>query len=163
MDLNYRKATIEDIGLLTRTRIEILLAANGLPDDTDMTEVGRRSEAYYRKALQDGTHTAFLAFDADQFVGAGGISYYQVMPTFHNPSGNKAYIMNMYTRPEYRRQGIARRMLDLLISDAKARGVTFITLEATSMGRPLYENAGFVPMEDEMILPEHLAAGLPAI
>ncbi len=29
-------------------------------------------------------------------IGAGGISYYRVMPTYHNPSGNKAYIMNMY-------------------------------------------------------------------
>ncbi len=39
MDLNYRKATVEDIGLLTKTRIEVLRAANGLSDDTDMTEI----------------------------------------------------------------------------------------------------------------------------
>ena len=62
--------------------------------------------------------------------------------------------MNMYTRPEYRRQGIARRMLDILISDAKSRGIRFITLEATQMGKPLYEKAGFVPLKNEMILPE---------
>jgi len=154
MNLNYRKATIGDVDLLTKIRIEVLRAANGLSDDADMTEVEHQSYEYYQKALRDGTHTAYLAFDGDRFAGAGGISYYQVMPTFHNPSGNKAYIMNMYTRPEYRRQGIARRMLDILINDAKARGISFITLEATMMGRPLYESAGFVPMKDEMILPE---------
>lgn len=154
MDLNYRKATIEDIDLLTKTRIEVLRAANGLSDDTDMTEVEHQSYEYYRKALHDNTHTAYLVFDGDRFAGAGGISYYQVMPTFHNPDGNKAYIMNMYTRPEYRRQGIARRMLDILISDAKSRGIRFITLEATQMGKPLYEKAGFVPLKNEMILPE---------
>ena len=154
MDLNYRKATIGEIDLLVKTRMEVLRAANGLSDDTDMTEVEQQSYDYYRKALHDNTHTAYLVFDGDRFAGAGGISYYQVMPTFHNPSGNKAYIMNMYTRPEYRRQGIARRMLDILIRDAKARGISFITLEATLMGRPLYENAGFVAMKDEMILTE---------
>ena len=154
MDLNYRKATIEDIDLLTKTRIKVLRAANGLSDDTDMTEVEHQSYEYYRKALHDSTHTAYLVFDGDRFAGAGGISYYQVMPTFHNPGGNKAYIMNMYTRPEYRRQGIARRMLDILISDAKSRGIRFITLEATQMGKPLYEKAGFVPLKNEMILPE---------
>ena len=154
MDLNYRKATIEDIDLLTKIRIEVLRAANGLSDDTDMTEVEHQSYEYYRKALHDNTHTAYLVFDGDRFAGAGGISYYQVMPTFHNPGGNKAYIMNMYTRPEYRRQGIARRMLDILISDAKSRGIRFITLEATQMGKPLYEKAGFVPLKNEMILPE---------
>ena len=154
MNLNYRKATLKDIDLLTKSRIEVLRAANGFSDDADMTEVKHQSYEYYRKALHDSTHTAYLVFNSDRFAGAGGISYYQVMPTFRNPSGNKAYIMNIYTRPEYRRQGIARRMLDILIKDAKASCISFITLEATPMGRPLYEKAGFVPLNDEMILPE---------
>ena len=34
----------------------------------------------------------------------------------------KAYIMNMYTAPEYRRQGIAINTLDLLVKDAKEQG-----------------------------------------
>ena len=45
--------------------------------------------------------------------------YGQVLPTYHNPTGKKAYIMNMYTAPEYRRQGIALHTLDLLVKDAK--------------------------------------------
>lgn len=153
MDLTFRKATIDDINLLTKTRIEVLRAANRLPDDTDMDDVEKQSRAYYEKAFRDGTHTAYLVFDRDRWVGAGGISYYQVMPTYHNPSGNKAYIMNMYTHPEYRRRGIASRMLDLLVEDARSKQITFISLEATVMGRPLYEKYGFVPMSDEMILP----------
>ena len=47
--------------------------------------------------------------------------------------------MNMYTAPEYRRQGIAFHTLDLLVKDAKEQGVLQIALEATDMGRPLYE------------------------
>jgi hypothetical protein len=42
--------------------------------------------------------------------------------------------------------------LDLLVKDAKEQGVTQIALEATDMGRPLYERYGFVKMEDEMEL-----------
>ena len=75
------------------------------------------------------------------------------MPTFHNPSGCKAYIMNMYTRPEYRRRGIAYHTLDLLVKEIRRRGITSISLEATDMGRPLYEKYGFLPMEHEMELP----------
>ncbi len=78
------------------------------------------------------------------------MSFYQVMPTYHNPSGKKAYIMNMYTAPEYRRQGIACHTLDLLVEEAKEQGVSQISLEATAAGRPLYEKYGFVKMEDEM-------------
>ena len=61
------------------------------------------------------------------------------MPTYHNPSGKKAYIMNMYTAPEYRRQGIAIHTLDVLVKNAKEQGVLQIVLEATDMGRLLYE------------------------
>ncbi|MGX8706420.1 MAG: GNAT family N-acetyltransferase, partial [bacterium] len=86
-------------------------------------------------------------------VGAGGVSYYRVMPTYHNPTGVKAYIMNMYVRPAYRRRGIATRLLELLVDDAHARGISCITLEATDAGRPLYAKFGFVPMTHEMELP----------
>ena len=152
INLKYRKATAADIELLIRTRIEVLLAANGLPDDTDMGEVEKQSRIYYEHAIPDGTHTAFLAFDGDRFVGAGGISYYQVMPTYHNPTGRKGYVMNMYTRPEYRRMGIAAHMLDLLVHDARERGLVYISLEATAAGRPLYEKYGFSAAASEMEL-----------
>lgn len=44
------------------------------------------------------------------------------------------------------------KLLDLLVKDAKEQGVLQIALEATDMGRPLYERYGFVKMEDEMEL-----------
>ena len=152
MKLVYKKATIQDTDLLTKTRIEVLRAANQLSNETDMTEVFKQSYDYYAEALTDGSHTAYLVFDEDKFVGAGGISYYKVMPTYHNPSGKKAYIMNMYTAPDYRRKGIAYKTLDLLIADSKSKEIHAITLEATDMGRPLYEKYGFTNMKGEMEL-----------
>lgn len=152
MNLTYKRASIKDIDILTKTRTEVLRAANKLSDDTDMSEVEKQSYNYYKKALSDGTHTAYLIFDEGNFAGAGGISFFQVMPTYHNPSGNKAYIMNMYTKPEYRRKGIAYRTLDMLVRDAKNKGITAISLEATDMGRSLYEKYGFVRINNEMEL-----------
>ena len=153
MALNYKKATIADLEILTETRIEVLRAANKLGDDVDMCEVKKQTLEYYKNALKDDSHSAYLVFDADTFVGAGAVSYFQVMPTFHNPTGKKAYIMNMYTKPSYRRQGIAFKILDLLVTEAKVKGITAISLEATQMGKPLYTKYGFVKMNDEMELP----------
>lgn len=148
----YKKATIEDIDELVRTRITVLRAANQLSENVDMSQVEKESYEYYKRALTTGEHIAYLVYDEGEFIGAGGVSFYQVMPTFHNPSGNKAYIMNMYTEPKYRRQGIALYTLDLLVRAAKEKGVTQIALEATEAGRPLYEKYGFVKMEHEMEL-----------
>ena len=150
--IEYKKATIEDLDKLVRTRILVLRAANKLSDDIDMSVVEQESYAYYKKSLKTGEHIAYLVYDNGTFIGSGGVSFYQVMPTYHNPTGMKAYIMNMYTVPEYRRQGIALHTLDLLVGAAKKSGVTYIALEATDMGRPLYEKYGFVNMEDEMKL-----------
>ena len=111
----YKKATIEDINELVRTRIIVLRAANKLSDDVDMSLVEQESYEYYKRTLENGEHIAYLVYDNETFIGAGGVSFYQVMPTYHNPTGKKAYIMNMYTASEYRRQGIAFHTLDLLV------------------------------------------------
>ena len=148
----YKKATIADIDELIRTRIIVLRAANNLSDDVDMSVVEKESYEYYKRALETGEHITYLVYDNETFIGAGGVSFYQVMPIYHNPTGKKAYIMNMYTAPEYRRKGIAIHTLDLLVKDIRKQGVSQITLEATEMGRPLYEKYGFVKMEDEMEL-----------
>ncbi len=152
----YKKATVEDMEELVRTRTIVLRAANKLSDDVDMSEVEKQSREYYKSALETGEHIAYLVYDNGKFIGAGGVSFYRVMPTYHNTSGQKAYIMNMYTAPKYRRKGIAYHTLDLLVKEAKKQGIVQITLEATQMGRPLYEKYGFVKMEDEMILEDLL-------
>ena len=135
----YKKAIIADIDELVKTRIIVLRAANKLSNDVDMSLVEKESYEYYKSALETGEHVAYLVYDNETFIGAGGVSFYQVMPTYHNPTGKKAYIMNMYTASAYRRQGIAFHTLDLLVKDIRKQGVSQITLEATEMGRPLYE------------------------
>lgn len=148
----YKKASPEDIDFLTETRIQVLRAANKLSEEEDMMLVKEQSYKYYKESFITGCHAAYLVFAGEKFAGAGGVSFFKVMPTFHNPTGEKAYIMNMYTNPEYRRKGIAYKMLDLLTGEAAKRGITHISLEATEMGRPLYEKYGFVRMNDEMEL-----------
>ena len=153
MAIEFKRADLNGLEALVSSRIKVLIAANKLPEDTDMSLIEQQSRDYYKQSLADGTHTAYLVYDGDDIIAAGGVSYYRVMPTCDVPTGRKAYIMNMYTDPRYRRQGIAYKTLSLLVEDAKSKGVDFISLEATDMGRPLYEKYGFVGTPHEMILP----------
>jgi GNAT superfamily N-acetyltransferase len=154
MNLRYQKAGLAELPLLVKTRLISLRAANKLPPDADMSAVVSPSEAYYRQAIPAGDHVAYLVYDGEAVVGTGAVSFFQVMPTYSNPSGRKAYIMNLYTHPDYRRCGIAYHTLSLLVEEAKSRGISSISLDATDMGRPLYEKFGFVPMESELTLPK---------
>ena len=65
MEPRFYKATLEDLDLLVQTRVKVLLAANRLPDDADMSTVEQTSRDYYTAALADGSHAAWLVFDGD--------------------------------------------------------------------------------------------------
>lgn len=65
----YKIATMEDIDELVRTRIIVLRAANKLSDDVDMSVVEEESYAYYRRALENREHIAYLVYDNGIFIG----------------------------------------------------------------------------------------------
>ena len=81
----------------TAGSIRVLRAANQLPEDTPLPEVESQTRTYYQKAFAENTHTAYLLWDGETLAGTGAVSYFQVMPTVHNPTGRKAYLMNLYT------------------------------------------------------------------
>ena len=146
--INIIKATSSDLDIVMSSRIEMLKVVNGLSEDTefDIKFIDSTRE-YFRNSDQ----TTVLAVDND-VIGCSTICYINVMPTFDHPSGKRAHIMNVYTRNNYRRQGIAYQMVRFLIEDAKQNGVTDISLDATELGRPLYEQCGFQKTEEGMIL-----------
>jgi len=55
-----------------------------------------------------------------------------------------AWIGMVLVQPEYRGQGIARKLMQHALQYLEGRGVRCTKLDATDMGRPLYEQLGFV-------------------
>ena len=145
----YRIATVEDIDLLMESRLEMLKVVNNLPEDHVFSDlIVEESEEYFR----DGDQTTVLAFVDGRLAGCASISYIRIMPTFSHPTGRRGHLMNVYTRNEYRRQGLARKMVEMLIEDAWNKGATEISLDATKLGRPLYESLGFKDSTECMVL-----------
>lgn len=61
------------------------------------------------------------------------------------PYGTRlAWIGMVLTRPDYRRQGLARLLMEDAIAAAEHGGIHTLKLDATDEGRPLYEDLGFV-------------------
>ncbi|WP_034450047.1 GNAT family N-acetyltransferase [Butyrivibrio sp. AE2032] len=147
--IEYRIATADDIELLMSSRLEMLKVVNNLTDDYVFPDlIVNESRDYFL----NGDQTTVIAIDGAEVIGCASMSYMRIMPTFSHPTGKRAHLMNVYTRNEYRRQGIARKMVLMLIEDAWNRGSTEISLDATTMGRPLYESLGFKTSSECMVL-----------
>lgn len=147
MSIRIQKLGVSDMDTLLRWRMTVLAEVFSIPEDEDTSGLREENRRYYEKRIASGEHTAVLALDGDEGVGCGGICYYQEMPSPDNPTGECAYLMNIYVTPARRHQGIAQEIVKCLISDARARGVTKIYLETSEDGRRLYERLGFRPME----------------
>jgi GNAT superfamily N-acetyltransferase len=76
-------------------------------------------------------------------VATAGLLWFAHPPGPVNPGGTEAYILNVYTRPEARRMGLARALMGRLVEEARAAGVRRIWLRASDEGGPLYEAMGF--------------------
>ena len=127
----------------------MLKVVNSLPEDTVFNEDFINSTKEYFKSPYQ---TTVLSVNDHEVVGCAAICYIKVMPAFDDPSGKRAHIMNVYTGNNHRRQGIAFRMMEMLIHEAKQKGVSEISLDATELGRPLYKNCGFADAEESMVL-----------
>lgn len=147
--MEIRIATKDDIDLMMKSRLEMLKVVNSLPQDYEYDEAFVKESRDY---FENGDQTTVLAIEDGEVIGCASMSYIRIMPTFSHPTGKRAHLMNVYTRGEYRRQGIARQMCAMLIEDAWNRGATEISLDATTMGRPLYESLGFKASKEGMVL-----------
>lgn len=84
-------------------------------------------------------------------IGTCGVCFFQYPPNFANATGRVAYITNVYTRDKYRKQGIATKLLELIMEEIKSRDYKFARLHASSQGKKLYEKIGFADAEGFMV------------
>jgi len=148
--IDYRKATLEEAALLTKIRMDFLREAYGDENKEEMEIIGYNIMKFMCDSLKDESYVSWLAEDNGKIIATNGISFYSLPPNQECPNGEIANINNMFTYPDYRGQGIGSQLFKLAMEEAKKRGCKKITLDATALGRPIYEKFGFKKADDEM-------------
>jgi GNAT superfamily N-acetyltransferase len=148
--IGFRFATINDVETLVMLRVAFLadVVQAGAPDPVWLDAV----RGYLRTALPAGQLIACLAEADGHAVGTGWLVYQQVVPSPASLSGRDGYVMTMYTVPAWRRRGIGRAILQMLLDRARQTDCRRVTLHSVPGARPLYGAAGFNPTETEMRL-----------
>ncbi|MFQ5977749.1 MAG: GNAT family N-acetyltransferase [Candidatus Heimdallarchaeota archaeon] len=139
-----RQATIADLSDLVRLR-RMMFEAMGFDDPAQLHAADLAAADYFAEAIPDGKFFGWLAIMSNgEAAASGGVTIDHHPPGPTNLSGQIGYIMNLVTIPQYRRQGIARRIMQTMLRWLADRGVTTLALHATEVGRPMYEELGFV-------------------
>ena len=140
-----RPITTDDLELVCRHREAMFRASAraGRSEET-LQEMTRAFRVWLEPRLADGSYFGFVIEDGGVPVAGIGLMVIDWPPHPSHPSDSRrGYVLNVYVEPTHRKQGLARRLMDLADAELRRRGVTFAILHATAMGRPLYERLGW--------------------
>ena len=145
--MKIREIIPEDIELITRMRIMMLdeVTENPLPE-----ELEKLIRRFVWKHMQDKTCLGVVAEIGDMVVADAVIYIFETMPDEVNVKGLTAMLYSVYTRPEYRGQGIMAQMLPEVIRLAREAGAVELKMTAEKKAIPLYERMGFHVNDDAM-------------
>lgn len=150
--VTIRQVSVDELDKLLAWRMEVLSEVFTIPQGTDTSALEQANRDYYLHALPVGKHIAcFVEIDGET-VGCGGICLQREMPSPDNPTGQCAYLMNIYVRPAYRRRHIGTALVLWLIGRARELGSGKIYLETSDMGRKMYRQLHFEEMKDMLKL-----------
>ena len=135
------RAGLSDTSALTELRLAYLREDHGPMAAEEEAALRARLEAYFPAHL-DRDLLAYAARDSE-IAACCLLLVTEKPPSPAFPHGKVGTVLNVYTRPEYRRRGLARRLMELLIRDAAAMGLDHLELKATEDGYPLYRSLGF--------------------
>jgi GNAT superfamily N-acetyltransferase len=147
--ITIRQATPDDAEIIYQQRLAMFEDIQGDLDPDGVAAMEATFIPWVRRGLADGSYRGWLACTKDgRAVAGGGLIIHEWMARPTNPDPRRAYIANVYTSPGYRRNGIARRIMQTIISWCRAEGLKVVSLHASPFGRPLYESLGFEPTNE---------------
>ena len=136
------KAGLEDIDTLVELRLDYLVEDNGSIDKNDAEIIREALPDYYRTHLNKDLF-AYVIWEEKTIVSCAFLLVIEkpMSPAFIN--GKTGTILNVFTRESYRRKGYARKLMDVLLGEAKDMGLVTINLKSTEEGYSLYRSVGF--------------------
>jgi ribosomal protein S18 acetylase RimI-like enzyme len=146
--MDYRRANVTDLACLEAMRKQQLIDEGLAPT----ANIDLELQKYFQNGLKDGSFISWLAEDRSTIGATSGLCFYRLPPTYSNPTGHIAYVTNMFTKKDYRKRGIASKLLGLVLDEAKQRQFRVIRLHTSHDGRPMYVKAGFVDSNGYMSL-----------
>lgn len=140
--MNFRKAEIIDISQLVEMRLGYLIEDYGFLTEEETKRIQESLPSYFKNHFGKDI-IIYVGEEAGNIVST---VFLLIVEKPANPSfitGKTGTVLNVFTKSQYRKQGIAGKLMNMMLEDAKDMDLSYVELQATDMGKPLYEKIGF--------------------
>jgi GNAT superfamily N-acetyltransferase len=142
-DYRIRRATVDDAAVIARHRAAMFYEMKSV-DETESASIISASIPQLSEMLAEGDYSGWLVELEEKVIAGGGVMMRRLLPRPGSlQGGEEAYIMNIYTEPEHRRRGLARKIMETILEWCSEGGFARVTLHPSDEGESLYCSLGF--------------------
>ena len=138
-----RAARARDIDVLVEHRRRMFEEmVHPTPEELEVLEESYRKwapELMRRRLL----HGYIVTTGTGEVAASGCVWLRDTQPSPGRPAGKVPYLLSVYTRPEFRREGLASMVVKEAMEWARRKGYHKIVLHASRAGRKVYSRLGW--------------------
>ena len=139
---SIRPATLDDMETIVYQRSSMFTAMGTDPARIQMWEQPFRQ--WLSEKLPSSEYLGWLAISSEgETVAGAGMFVHEWLPSPLTFTTLRGYVLNVFTEPDHRRQGLARRLVEECIAYCRAHEIPTVVLHASDAGRPIYDAMGF--------------------
>jgi GNAT superfamily N-acetyltransferase len=107
---------------------------------------------WLEEKIRAGEYLAWVAVAEGRIAAGLGLWLMDWPPHLIGPGARRGNILNVYTHPDYRKQGMARSLMETALIWCRANQIGSVILHASADGRALYESLGFQATNEMRLL-----------
>jgi ribosomal protein S18 acetylase RimI-like enzyme len=122
-------------------------------DEAKLDAMSRAFEPWVKERIAEGKYFGWIVEEDGKLAASAGMLIMDWPPHPMHPEGReRAYLLNVFVEPEFRRRGLANALVEQCMKEAERRGIRVVTLHSSDAGRPVYEKLGFRSTSEMMFV-----------
>lgn len=147
MDFSVRLAERSDIPELVRLRLAYFDEEFGALPQAQLDMISAQLPPYFAAHLGADCIAAVAALPDGHLAACALLTVAEnpANPSF--PNGRSGYVLGVFTEPDCRGRGLATRIMQQILEEAKRLRLDTVRLSASDMGKGIYARLGFAVKE----------------
>jgi predicted acetyltransferase len=123
--------------------MDFLMELNNDINEMDKEKIKNALENYFINHVKNNDFIGIVCECNKEAISTAFLAIYENPANTNFTNGRIGTLLNVYTYPKYRKNGISTNIIKTIIEEAKEQNVSVIDLMATNDGEKIYRKFGF--------------------